>query len=1192
MNDAGCTPLSPAQEAALRDPRPRLLVSAAAGSGKTRLLVARFVQALVEEGIPPERMVAVTFTRAAAAELAERVRSELLLRGRRGLARSVDAAIIGTIHSLCRWLLKEHAVDAQVDPTCAVLDEQEARILKQKALQMAWEQVLEEADEAELAALAQNERGLPGQIVGWYDRLRALGNSRPLVSIPPGPPESECRAELISLVKEALAQAGDIRPQGASLQKDLAVLAECLAWLEAPLTAKERADQLRLTLEFFPSGRTSRAKLLFAPVREALTRYRTALAEQRLRPFVDLINRLLCVFHERYQTLKQERGALDFADLELKARDLVLEAGSHTKKSGGESESSTGGRALLEGATVLVDEFQDTNELQCSILEGLGAARLVMVGDERQSIYRFRGADVAVFGRRVRELEAEEGNGCGGVLRLDVNYRSSPEIIAFINHLFSQEGFFGPDFLRLVHPRKKEKESGERFLGGDSDGIPSVSSSHSVEVLVAERCVESEGREGPEILSIQEAEARVVADRVRRLLDEERRKEGEIAILLPAYTYVDVYQHALRERGVEVYLTRGRQFFGREEVRDLVAFLRILANPYDDLALAAVLRSPMVGLSDDGLYQVGRAEPGRGSPLWDRVRGVDREALSPVDRDFLECFLTRFAGLRQRVGRPGLGRLIEEVMNTFDYDLQLLRLSEGKRRFANVRKLMRMADEFEALSGPDLAGFVEMLRSRAEADDSEGEASILGEAENVVQVSTIHQAKGLEFPVVIVAGLGSDVSHGGGGLKSILVVGDDGRMGIFLRDSRHGSYEDTDLCWGPAEEIEKEIKAKEEAEDVRLLYVAMTRAKERLILVGADSTGARGSSRMRRILSGLGLGEGLPGEEVVIAGEGASFLVRRMSLAEGEGVREEARLFEKFRPNGPPVDGAPVCEVVPVLLPGSTGALRPRQISFSALSLYQHCPRRFFLERVLGLGEEAGFARSDGDLTGVAAWEEALPDEAERRAGLEVGILVHALLERAEASEQPPAREALQELAEGWAVKAGLSLDKPKLQRALELTFAFWESPLVNIWASPHALREAPFLFEHTGVMVSGVMDILCPGESPWRIVDYKTNRLEGRPPVEVAQAYTLQAVVYCLAALRAGAPAVRMDFLFLEQAKEPVSFFHESRHQAELEAFLDQTLAGLRQGDYRPRQGKNCRSCSVGELCKSLACTSGTVAW
>lgn len=1193
------TPLSPAQETALRDPRPRVLVSAAAGSGKTRLLVARFVRALVEEGVPAERVVAVTFTRAAATELAERVRSELLLQGRRDLARSLDAAIIGTIHSLCRYLIKEHALDAQVDPSCLVLDEEEARTLKEKALELAWEQVLEEADEAELAALAQNGKGLPAQAIGWYDQLRALGEERPLVRIPAGPSETECRAELITVINEALREAGAIRPQPSSLQQDLTVLADCLSWLEMPLTAEERADQLQLTLNFFPSrrssrGRSGRADCLFAPVREALTKYRTALAEQRLRPFVEVANRLLCAFHEHYEALKRERGVLDFADLELKARDLVLRGGHEQAEEENKPSNikNANNVPLLAGATVLVDEFQDTNELQCSILESLGAERLLMVGDERQSIYRFRGADVDVFRRRAQALEAGGGDACAAVVRLDMNYRSSPEIIAFLNYLFSQDGFFGAEFSRLTHPELSDPELEAELAGwssgGSEDQAHPSSCQPAVEVLVADRCVEGNEAENSEVLTIQEAEARVVADRVRRLLDVEGCKEGDIAILLPAYTYVDIYQRALRERGIEVYLTRGRQFFSREEIRDLIAFLRILVNPYDDLALAAVLRSPLVGLSDDGLYQVAKAEPGQGNPLWDRLRRTQPGVLSPADGTSIDFLLARFAELRQRVGRPGIGRLIEDIMNTFDYDLRLLALPDGKRRFANVRKLMRMADKFEVLAGPDLAGFVETLRTRAETDDREGEASVLGEAENVVQVSTIHQAKGLEFPVVIVAGLGSQASHGGGS-RSTLVIGDDGRVGIFLRNSRRGTYEDSDLCWGPAGEIEEEIKNKEQAEDVRLLYVAMTRAKEQLILVGASTAGSRGSSRMKRILEALGVDESLLAEkpDIVPLETGASFLVRRICQTEGEHVRAGTRSLDNVC-----ASELSVCGAIPAFFPKPMTMPRPRQVSFSALSLYQHCPRRFFLERVLGLGEEAGFEKMVEHEPGeAAAWERTLSDEAERKAGIEVGLLVHALLERVAASKWGPATESLRELAESWAVAAGLSLDEAKLKRALGLTLAFWESPLVDIATSSRALREVPFLFEHAGLLVSGVMDVLCSDGCPWRIIDYKTNRLGGRCPGELVKAYSLQAVVYCLAALRAGAAAVEMDFVFLERASEPVPFLYESSQQAELEAVLDQALSGLEQGEYEPRPDAHCGSCPVGELCGSVSRANTAVA-
>ncbi len=448
MITAGDTALSDAQESAILDDNERILVAAGAGSGKTRLLVAYFVRALVDRGIPPERLVAVTFTRKAAAELTARIRARLHGLGRPDLALALDEATVSTIHSLCAGLLRERALEAGVDPGFSVLEAEAAALVEREVRDEIWHQAIDTATEAELDVLGSHGTLLLEEVVSLYKRLRGAGHEQPRVTVPPGSPAEEVRATLVRTVREAL-DAGSAAPRRTrSLDSDLAKLERCLSWIERPDAASDPEDRLRLSEECFPSRSTSSMEPCFGPVREALTLYRRSLAEQQLRPVVATMNDLLARFHHAYEDYKRERSLLDFTDLELRARALL--------RADGVSTAGTGGPGLW----VMIDEFQDTNELQCSILEGLGAARLLMVGDERQSIYRFRGADVEVFRRR--EAASELPGGKTRVHRLDVNYRSSPAILSFINRLFADEGFFGHRFIALQHGRDEHTLGGVR----------------------------------------------------------------------------------------------------------------------------------------------------------------------------------------------------------------------------------------------------------------------------------------------------------------------------------------------------------------------------------------------------------------------------------------------------------------------------------------------------------------------------------------------------------------------------------------------------------------------------------------------------------------------------------------------------------------------------------------------------------
>jgi hypothetical protein len=212
-----------------------------------------------------------------------------------------------------------------------------------------------------------------------------------------------------------------------------------------------------------------------------------------------------------------------------------------------------------------------------------------------------------------------------------------------------------------------------------------------------------------------------------------------------------------------------------------------------------------------------------------------------------------------------------------------------------------------------------------------------------------------------------------------------------------------------------------------------------------------------------------------------------------------------------------------------------------------------------------------------------LLDDAESASGVDVGILVHALLERLDVSGPRPAEADLQALAQDIVTAEGLVLASSALDRAVSLAGAFWESPVAGTFAVDDAVHEAQFFFVQNGVAVSGVMDLLVREDERWLVVDYKSNALGGRSPREVAEEYSLQATMYSLAALKAGAPAVRMEFLFLERPDEPVPFEHGREDLALLESRLEDALSGLRASDFHPRTGSACAACGMKNVCEAM---------
>ena len=326
-------------------------------------------------------------------------------------------------------------------------------------------------------------------------------------------------------------------------------------------------------------------------------------------------------------------------------------------------------------------------------------------------------------------------------------------------------------------------------------------------------------------LAWRDGEAKAIARRVRELVDAGVAAAGEIVLLFAAGTDAERYEAALRAEGLPTYRATGRGYFGQQQVVDLLAYLRLLHNRYDDEALVTVLASPFVGVSNDGLVHI-RRHAGR-RPLFTGIERSLPEQFSEDDERLVRAFKQRYERLVAASARTSLERLCEEIVSAHDYDLAVLAQWDGKRRYANLRKLMRLARSYESLRGPDVEGFVKFIRDQEAVGASQLEAVSEEEGADAVRLLTIHAAKGLEFKVVIVADAGRDT--GGPPSADEIIVRPDGRFGFRVVDPKSGKKRPV-LDYEAVREAER---ADERAERLRLYYVAMTRAIDRLIVSGA-----------------------------------------------------------------------------------------------------------------------------------------------------------------------------------------------------------------------------------------------------------------------------------------------------------------------------------------------------------------------
>jgi ATP-dependent helicase/nuclease subunit A len=1095
-----------------------LLLDAAAGSGKTAVLVERFVQSVLQDGLDVPAILTITFTEKAAAEMRERIRRRLRELGALEAARATEGAFISTIHGFCARLLRIHALSAGLDPHFRVLDGLEAHRLAD----LAFDEALDELGRQEPGGLelisAYGAFGLRSAIGAVHTELRSRGETEPrLPPLGPPPDLEQARSALRGAAAVVARELGAIDAASGRVVEALSRLERCSDLLDVAEPWPAEVGALAL-----PGG--NGAALSTATCVEygaALDRFRAACEHRWAVGTRRLLDELLGRFSAGYARRKHEASAVDFQDLELMTLELL-------RRDAGRRD-----RLRMRFARIMVDELQDTNHVQLELIEQIASSNLFTVGDAQQSIYGFRHADVELFEARGRRLEE-----AGARATLQTNFRSRAEILSVLNSAFASE-------------------LGERFRPLVAGRVKTVSLEPRVELLLADKAAdwESEGVASPWRL----AEARALAGRVSELI-RGGCAPGDVVVLLRAATDMRLYERSLEEEAIPTYVIGGRGYWSHPQVLDMVAYLRALANPLDVEALYTVLASPLVGVSMDALVVLAAAARAAERDPWWVIREPEGrlDELVAADRERLARLAAWFAEERRASARLGVEQLIDRVLERTGYDDVVLRMPGGQRRLANIRKLMRLGREQDTTGGEPLREFLELVRFRSAAwsagDASEAEAPVEGDGLNAVRLMTIHRAKGLEFDVVCVADLG----RGPHGRSELIRIGRDGRLGLRLAQPGTGRAE-------PAlhyKALGAEHAQAEALEERRLFYVAMTRAKERLILSGAAKLGAwpagAGGSPVAWIAPAL-----VP-EVAQLAAEGAG------------GVHDGVRVtFVGAQDAGAPPPSAPQ---EPLELPPpaprtvlEAPARTVTEISYSSLEEHRRCGYRFYVERVLGLPSL--------DTGSEAPLDE--PSSPGRLSATDRGSLIHELLERLDF------RRPVAPSVEAIAQVAPRGLPAQELEEISALVGRFATSPLCSRLGAAISVRtEQRFGFLLNGVLIRGVFDVIareCDGRT--LVVDYKSDRLgDADPEAVVGQAYLTQRLIYALAALRSGAPEVEILHLFLDIPDRPAVARLSPADVPRLEEELSGLAAGLLEGRFavtpQPHRGV-CRECPAeGGLC------------
>ncbi len=1157
-----------------------MLVTAGAGAGKTLVLVERFVRDVLEsadadEPIRCDQILAITFTRKAAGELRARIRERFTALGAQEQAREVERSWILTIDGFCLRVLRAHSVLAGLDPAFEVLGESDARVLREQAFAGAVDAWLDDAGSPRADALhllaAHGYDGLRTAITDIHDSRRNAGEERPAIP-PTAPADPSLSADaLAAAAAAALAELSANGSTGKSVDAAAVRLSDCLAALRSGAAADPA------TVHSWRPARVGKALQteIFDACRAACDRHEQVLKDVAGAPQLALIGELLEGYGDAFDALKRVVNALDFTDLALRARSLLRQ----------HPAVAAGYRRRLR--RVMIDEFQDTNELQVSLIATLGIADIFMVGDALQSIYGFRHADVGVFERErsLREAAGEAGS-------LTANFRSRAEILEVVNAAFG-DAHQDVAWSALTVPEH----------GGQDEREHSGSRGPAVELLITDERAWNEDRTltgrllaglPPSTRPALAAEALLVAQRVRELVDAGEATPGEIVVLVRAGSQLPLFERAIERAGLAAVAAQGRGWWARLEVLDLIAHLRVLVNPRDEDGLYAALAA-LGGVSHDTLALLAqdrdaarRAGDHHASlrDALDRAAGdADGHAgatiSEPPELERLQRYRALLEVERVAAGWAGPGELLTRVVAATAYDEATLRRPGGARRLANVRKLIRLAHDFEQRNAGDLRAFVDYAAAELDANVPTSDAPVEVGADAAVRLMTIHASKGLEFPVVVAADLGHRPPTG---TPRVLV--DSGRAGLRVTTIDRHRFDALDYG-----ELKADRARRDRAEERRVIHVAVTRARRRLVLSGvaeiepsggwdnADKRVAplrwmaplllRGGAidRLAEVVDEVTLvqqGDARGQLRVAVNAPWTVGAVLRLPASRDAGSGHEQLSFsglgavaEEGEMDAPAPDGR--------ALPPAPAALRqespsrvpaPATVSYTALTDYARCGYRWYLQRILRLPPRAAW-----DLRDVVA--PALGERARMR-----GTIAHVLLERQLLDAAAPGDVAVRAVAD----ELGVELEDDQVRDQQQLVRAFLEGPLrTRVADAERVQREAAFALALTPgdaavPLLTGSIDLLAREAGGGALViDYKTDHVTPQIDLEAAvgDAYPLQRAAYALAALRGGATEVDVVHLYLERPLDPVSAHYERGEIAALEAVLLEAASGLSSGAF-----------------------------
>jgi ATP-dependent exoDNAse (exonuclease V) beta subunit len=1035
-----------------------LMVEAGAGTGKTSALVDRVVS-LVLAGKPVERIAAITFTEKAATELRDRIRSGLEAAKSNSPGDVIDAALesldrcqVSTIHAFCQSLLRSFAARSGTDPSFKVSDEVKA----DRRTHQRWGLFLDALVEDEASsATVQRVMGL-GMPPGDLETLaKDLGDRRELVHLFEASPfvvDAATWPDLNSMAAELERVAAFV----AEGEQDLKLKLHNMASLVSSLLAAPPRDRESVlaasagTLDLKLGARRDEVRTVLKGLSAELQSVLDACRTEALANLTPIIVGYVKAEAEQ----RQRDGELTFDDLIVCTRDLLA--------------TDPGAVAALRRRydALLIDEFQDTDPLQVDIAMAFGTdpatgklepGRLFLVGDPKQSIYRFRRADMGMYARTRKIVEVAGGE----FPPLQVNRRSRPQVLSWVNHVF--ESLIGtghrPDIqppYRAIFEHRGDAAAGPGVacFGGEAAKGVMARAVRELEAADAARVCRTAVEGGWEVWDVRE--------RVTR-----RATYKDIALLIPSRLILASLEAALARAQVPYRVEGGSLVYRTQEVRDLLNCLTAINDPDDEVAVVAALRSPAFACSDvdlarhraaGGYFNYNRVNPEKGD---ERVRNA----------------LTSLGEYHSARQDTSLARLVER----FVAERMLVEtgvLDRGDRNaFRRTRFVVEQARVFESDGPESLREFVAWLENRSGRDFLDNEGAGLDDDEEAVRILTIHAAKGLEFPIVLMVGMGAD-SYGRPG--TYLADHGDGKVGVRIGTESANRV----FAVGPYDHLKAIEKEHRQAEFVRMLYVAATRARDHLVVSLHRRTGANASAA------------------ALLEEAGARDLSSTVDLLPADTVERVSHLGDLR------VD-VPVYATVDEFL-----SARDDLVSRSR--------RQLFTSATAEVRETREGAAKEDSNDEMEPW-------ARGRGGTRLGRAVHATIQSLRWDADA---ELIGSFARAQAVAEAIPHRADQIARLAER--ALRSEAGRRALSARRALREVPFAVQAGNVTLEGFIDLLIEGEDGLEVVDWKTDQI-GAGEVEARLAeYRLQAGLYVWGVQEAtGKRVSRVTYVFVSAGQE-----------------------------------------------------------